>query len=367
MAAFAEQMRMMGAGYLDNPVVDRTGLQGSWDFDIKWTDRGQLATAGANAVSIFDAVDKQLGLKLDLQRVLAPVIVVDSVNEKPTANPPGVTRSLPPAPIEFEVADVQPSAPGTDQTGGFQPGGRMDLKAFSLKDLIMLAWSLNSDEMIMGAPKWLDSERFDIVAKASTAALTAGPKNEPSPGIALDTLRLMLRALLVDRFKMTTHYETRPVSAYALVPAKPKLTKADPSNRTRCKEGPGADGKDPRNTHPMLSRLVSCQNMTMAQFAEQLPTMSEYVQTSVADATGLEGAWDFTLSFSSLGMTGGGDGRSGDARPSSATSTAAATEPNGALSLFDAVERQLGLKLKLQKRSLPILVIDHVEQKPTDN
>ena len=47
-----------------------------------------------------------------------------------------------------------------------------------------------------------------------------------------------------DRFKMATHTETRPVSAYTLVAVKPKLTKADPSNRTRCKEGPAPAAKD---------------------------------------------------------------------------------------------------------------------------
>jgi uncharacterized protein (TIGR03435 family) len=366
MAAFAEQVHMMAGGYLTNPVVDKTGLEGAWDFDIKWTGRGQLAAAGVDGISIFDAVDKQLGLKLELKPVPVPVIVVDSVNEKPTDNPPGVTRSLPPTPTEFEVADIQPSLPGTPRGGGFRPGGRIDIKAFPLKDLIMVAWDLNNDDMLVGAPKWLDSARFDLVAKAPGVEVTAGPSNGPT--VDVDTLRQMLRNLLTDRFKLATHTEERLVSAYTLRAVKPKLAKADPSNRTGFKEGPGADGKDPRNTNPALSRLVSCRNMTMAQFAEQLQNIaSGYIHSSVVDATGLQGAWDFTLSFSPAGLINRGGGRGGDAGPPPAGGTIAASDPSGGLSLFDAVEKQLGLKLEMQKRPLPVLVIDHLEQKPTDN
>ncbi len=105
--------------------------------------------------------------------------------------------------------------------------------------------------------------------------------------------------------------------------------------------------------------------MTMAQFAEQLPTMSAYVQTPVSDATGIEGAWDFTISFSPIQLTNLAASRGIDAPPQS--STTAAADPNGALTLFAAIEKQLGLKLEMQKRPMQVLVIDHMEQKPTDN
>jgi uncharacterized protein (TIGR03435 family) len=55
----------------------------------------------------------------------------------------------------------------------------------------------------------------------------------------------------------------------------------------------------------------------------------------------------------------------GDAGPAGAAP--AASDPNGGLTLFEALEKQLGLKLEKQKRSLPVIVIDHLEQKPTDN
>jgi uncharacterized protein (TIGR03435 family) len=360
MEAFAQNLRFMANAYIASPVVDSTGLKGSWDFDLKWTGRALLPQAGADGITIFDAVDKQLGLKLELQKVPTPVIVVDSVNQKPADNPPGVTQNLPPPPpAEFEVADIKPSMPGANPMGRIQPGGRVNLQGFTLKMLITIAWDINGDDMLVGAPKWLDSARFDVVAEASTSG--------PSPNIDIDDLRLMLRALLADRFKLATHNEDREISAYTLVAAKPKLNKADPLNRTGCKEGAPPDAKDPRDANPVLARLVTCQNMTMAQFAEQLQGIAPgYIHSPVVDATGLEGAWDFTLSFSPVGLFQTGGARVGDpGQPSGAAPTA--SDPSGALSAFDAVSKQLGLKLEMHKRPVPVLVIDHVDEKPTEN
>jgi uncharacterized protein (TIGR03435 family) len=73
---------------------------------------------------------------------------------------------------------------------------------------------------------------------------------------------MMLRSLLIDRFRMKTHYEDRPVKAYALSADKPKLAKADPGNRTTCRTA-GVVPNDPRDRNPMLTRLISCQNITM--------------------------------------------------------------------------------------------------------
>jgi uncharacterized protein (TIGR03435 family) len=364
MAMFAQNLRGMAGAYITTPVADMTGLIGSWDFDLKWTPRALLAQAGADGISIFDAVDKQLGLKLDLQNVATPAIIVDSVNEKPVDNPPGVAAALPPAPPpEFEVADIKPTAPGVTQQLGRIQNDRLDFQAFPLRELIMLAWNLSGDDLLANAPAWLASSRFDLLAKVSTGGPGTGPQ------IDIDTLRLMVRALLADRFKLATHTEDRPVSAYVLTAAKPKLTKADPLSRTNCKEGPAPAAKDPRDANPILSRLVTCRNMTMAQFADRLQGLAAgYIHAPVADATGLDGAWDFSFNFSPIGIAqGGGAGRAGDAGAGAAAGGAlTASDPTGALSLFDAMTKQLGLKLEMQKRSLPVLVIDHVEEKPTD-
>jgi uncharacterized protein (TIGR03435 family) len=372
MDAFATTIRQFGANVLNNPVIDSTGLKGTWDFELKWTIRPVPGSSGSDNTSIFDAVDKQLGLKLEAQKAPLPVIVVESASEKPTDNPPGIAKSLPAAPpAEFEVAIIKPSPPDANP-GGRMDGSQISLQAITLKSLMTIAWNLNPNDSdgLVGAPKWLDSDKFDIIAKVSTDMAT-GPGNAPQMGF--DDLQQMLRALLIDRFHMEIHMEDRPVNAYTLVADKPKLTKADPMNRTKCKEGPGPDGKDPRIANPVLNRLLTCQNMTMAEFADQLQSLAGgYIYYPVKDATGLEGGWDFTLSFSAIarirGGGGGGGGRGGDAGtapPGGGASTP--SDPNGAVSLFDAVSKQLGLKLVKEKRPLPVLVIDHVDEKPTDN
>ena len=364
MEVFAQNLRGMAGAYVTSPVTDLTGLKGAWDFELKWTPRAALGLAGSDGISLFDAVDKQLGLKLELQNLSTSAIIVDSVNQKPTDNPPGVAARLPPPPpAEFEVADIKPTMPGVTQQLARIQNGRVDIQAFPLKQLLSLAWDINSDDLMTGAPKWTESARFDIVAKVSTT------ESANAQQVDFDTLRLMLRALLIDRFKITTHTEERPVSAYTLVAAKPKLTKADPSNRTSCKEGPAPAAKDPRDARPVLSRLVTCLNITMEQFADRLQALAPgYIHAPVLDATKIDGAWDVTVNFSTIGQVqGGGPGRGGDpSAGASAGGAVAAADPSGALSLPDALDKQLGLKLETQKRQLPVLVIDHVEEKPTD-
>jgi uncharacterized protein (TIGR03435 family) len=372
MEAFASSLRGFAADYLTNAVVDSTQLKGSWDFDLKWTPKVLLQFVGADGVTLFDAIDKQLGLKLEEQKLPTPVIMVDQVNKKPTDNPPGIEAKLPPLPPpEFEVADIKPTMPGAPlpQSGtvlGFLPGGRVNLPRFPLRLAISMAWSLNfSYSEIVGAPKWLDSATFDIVAKAPDSMV---PANGTPP---FDDLAPMLQALLKDRFKMKVHYEDQPVTAYTLVAAKPKLKKADPSTRTGCKAGaaPGAANAGPFGPLPLPARLVTCQNITMAQFADQLQSIAgPYVRYPVLDATGLDGAWDFTFNFSAIPPNQLAAGFRGAPPPGLAPGpNVEASDPVGGSSFFDAVEKQLGLKLETQKRPYPVFVIDHIEEKPTDN
>ena len=185
-----------------------------------------------------------------------------------------------------------------------------------------------------------------------------------------DAAWAMMRALLADRFKLVVHKEERQLTAYKLTALKPKMKKADPSERTKTAEGPGADGKDPRVATPSRSRLTMFQNVTMKQFAQALPGISAYVTTPVEDATGLDGSYDFTISYSPVGATNrnAGGGRSGpEGAPGLLDSANAAAVPDGAITLFEAIEQQLGLKLVEDKRPVTVYVIDHVEAKPADN
>ncbi len=371
MATFADTVHRMAGGYLTKPVVDATGLEGAWDFDIKWSPAGpMLKAAGADGISIFDAVDKELGLKLELQTAPRPVLIVDSVNEKPTPNAPDIATVLPPPPPPtFEVATIKPSDPDAKGGGSGINGGQVDLRGIPLKFLISLAWDLNlgDPDAMVGAPKWLDTDKIDILAKVSSAdVVKAGPVR---PSVDIDDLRDMLKALVAERFQMKYHMEDRPQMTYTLIAVDPKLRKADPTSRSKCFEGPGPDGKDPRIANPVMNRLLTCQNMTMAQIGDQFQRVANgFIHNTVLDGTGIPGGWDFTLSFSSIGLVQGGS-PGGTAAPGGSGDAASgeASEPNGAVSLFDAVSKQLGLKLEKQKRPVPVLVIDHIEEKPTEN
>ena len=360
-----------GGGYLDKTVVDETGLKGSFDFDLKWTPNA--ARDQASAVTIFDALDAQLGLKLALETAPRPVLIVDGVDESPAPNPPGTAESLPPLPLpEFEVSVVTPSKPDTRSNGDFGRGG-LQVNALTLRDLITVTWDLNDSNkgVIVNEPPWLNKDRWDIVAKWSSEDDEAANR---APNSDFRQFQQMMRALLADRFALKAHIEERPGTAYNLVAVSPKLTPADPKSRTRCKEGPGPDGKDPRIANPILNRLLTCQNMTVAQLGVQLQSVAGgYIYDTVLDKTGLKGSYDFTLSFTAIGRLNANaasppPSTSGGSSQSSAASTdPVASDPNGGVSLFDAVKRQLGLKLEQEKRPVPVLVIDHIEETPTPN
>lgn len=286
------------------------------------------------------------------------MLIVDSVNEKPTPNAPDLATIMPPLPpVQFEVATIKPSAPDEKPHGGIRRDG-LDFHALPLKSLIYFAWDLNPNatEQIMGAPKWLASDKIDVEAKvASDDMVQGGSTMQGIPPIALEDLRAMLKQLLIERFEIKTHMGNLPEEAYTLVSVNPKMTKADPTERTRCKVGPGP------LDHPIMNMLVTCQNVTMAQAVQLFPTFAAwYLHYPVLDKTGLKGGWDFTLNWSS------GDHMpnfGGQAPPDAASATASA--PNGAVSFYEAVSKELGLKLVKEKRPEPVLVIDHIDEQPT--
>jgi uncharacterized protein (TIGR03435 family) len=360
---------LAGAGaYLNNRlVVDQTELKGAYDLVLRFTPKvpAGIQTVG-EPIPLADALDKQLGLKLEPTTAPMPVFHVASVDRLPTPNPAEALKSFPPLPTEFEVVDLKPVDPKAPRAPA-QPSirnGRVYLPGINLKNLIQIAWDLNGDELLINAPKWMDEDRYDILAKAP-AAVPLGDFNPQRNGLSinLEALRPMFKAVVIDRFQLAAHMEERPVNTYTLTASKPRLKKADPASRTRWQEGVDPDSKS-KYANSVLGRLVTCQNVSMQQFADLLPNIAPgYLHTRVVDATNLEGGYDFTFTFSPIGAVNAA------ARPRSdgEGNTDAAQDNSGTISLFDAIAKQLGLKLETQKRPTPVLVIDKVERKPTEN
>ena len=345
------------------PVIDSTGLTKSYDFDFKVTPFQLLPRAGPEGISVFDALDKQLGLKLALGTEPQPALVVDSVNETPTPNAPDLAMRMPPLPpLQFDVAVIKPSQPD-EMISHTIRGDREEWHAITMKDHIRNIFDINyhDDASMAGDPKWLGEDRFDILAKIPIGDSQNSTK---PPQVRQEEIKQMLQSLLEDRLKLKYHWENRPLDAWHLAAANPKLTPADPRARTQCVEGPGSDGKDPRLTNPMLNRLVTCQNVTMEQFGILLQTLGyeESIYSQVADDTGLKGSYSFTLSFTGVGL----DAPWGGPRTSASEGSAQASDPVDTLPLASALKNQLGLKLEKEKRPLPVLVIDHIEE-PTAN
>jgi uncharacterized protein (TIGR03435 family) len=359
MEAFTEFLHEVASPYLNRPIVDSTALKGAWDFDIQWTYQ---IPNGGDGTTIFQAVDKQLGLKLEAKAAPLPVVAVGSVVEKPTPNIPNLDAVLPPPPpAQFEIAVIRPTNPALKHFNiDIDRSGRVTIQHASLQTLIYYSYDIAPGK-ILNKPKWLDSDLWDITGKAATDS-SPTPLPDAVSDLYEDNIKEMIRSLLADRFKLTTHPDSQMAEVFSLTALNPKMKKADPANHPSCKEGPGADGKDPRLDNPLLNRLISCQNMTMAQFATELHTLaSGYLPAAVVDSTGLIDPYDFTLSFSKQG-----DLKKAASAPSGGDGSA--SDPSGGISLFEALQKQLGLKLeKKDKVPQPVLVIDHVEQNPTDN
>src|SRR5580765_8061187 len=165
MAAFAAELRgMLGPRVGQEPVIDDTGLKGAWNFDVKWSigliglpDQGEQ-------IPVADAIDKQLGLKLEQRSMPKQVLVIDSVSRTPAPNPANVAELLPatPAPKEFEVADVKLAAPPSPSqppmiSMQMQPGGRFTCRGCPMRLLLTRAFNTNNNELLAGVPAGIDS------------------------------------------------------------------------------------------------------------------------------------------------------------------------------------------------------------------
>jgi uncharacterized protein (TIGR03435 family) len=222
---------------------------------------------------------------------------------------------------EFEVATVKasPTVPFGTSIGinlGTFRNGTLTMTNVTLGECLQFAHALVSQEQVAG-PDWIKSRetRFDIVAKTS-------------PGADLDGARRMLRSLLADRLTLATRMEQRPFSFVALVPAKTG-SKLTPAKEGESAPGSGAPGRITGVQMP-ISVLVSL----LSRFEGQL----------FVDKTGLTGRYQIKLEW------------------------APDSDPNrNGLSLSEALEEQLGLRMERRREPLDVIVVERAEKVPTDN
>ena len=220
-----------------------------------------------------------------------------------------------------------------------------------MKFMILAAWGFENDEgRITGGPAWMGSEKFDIVAKAPHDSTIAA-------------LRLMLRSMLIKRFGLEQHIEDRPMAVYALTRGKGEL---------KVKPSAGEAKLDCKRANEDGVITMACHNMTMDELANGLRTMAPaYIDKPVVNLTELTGPYDFKLGWTPRGLllgTGGGRGGAAEgAATPGGTAINVAEQTAGGLTVFEAVAKNLGLKLESVKHPMPVIVVDKVNRTATEN
>lgn len=263
----------------------------------------------------------------------------------------------------FEAASVKRNNDGGPFSLFFQPGGRFRAINVTAKMLIASAYGTPqplSDFQIAGGPKWLETERFDVIAKAPGDP-AAGP-NGPPPAMFE-----MLRTLLAERFHLKTHDEMRDIPVFALVLARadgklgPKFRQTDVDCAALMRATREAGGPPPPPEKcgvRMFPGNLSAGAQTLPQIVIGLARLRD-VNRQVIDRTALAGAYDVSLMWTpDAGSLPQGD------RPPGAPPLPP-IDPNGP-SLFTAIQEQWGLKLDPTKAPVNVLVIDEVAQ-PTED
>jgi uncharacterized protein (TIGR03435 family) len=238
------------------------------------------------------------------------------------------TSTTAPTANKFEVASIKPSDPNAQgrQVGWVGPG-RFAARNVSVRSLLLLGYSI-SDFQIADLPGWVNTQGFDIDAKS----------DYPAKGAELVPL---VKALLIDRFRLKAHIESKEHSVYELAVSKggPKL---------RQVEGNAI----PQQASGSTSGSIVGPGMSMQKLASALTYRLGRV---VVDRTDLSGNYDVNLEWTP--------------DPNVATAWGASpgttTDPAGP-SIFTALREQLGLEVKPSKGRIEILVVDSIE-KPTAN
>jgi len=167
-------------------------------------------------------------------------------------------------PPKFEMADVHVSttAHGFAQNfGGVIRAGRYINRDATMLQLIAAAYGVPEDD-ISGGPGWVSSDLFDVIAKVPDGTTPA-------------TAKLMLQALLADRFGLVVLNSTRPMPRYVLSVGKgSKLKAAGAEGPARCQPQQQPAGGTPGDLASMPNIKVSCRNLTAAAIAENLHQMA---------------------------------------------------------------------------------------------
>jgi uncharacterized protein (TIGR03435 family) len=227
---------------------------------------------------------------------------------------------------EFEAVSVKPNKSMSGSSRSHSDQGLYSGTNLSLKNLITTAYDIK-DYQVEG-PDWLASERFDITARFPAEL----PKDRDKYQAAFTA---MMQKMLADRFKLAVHRDQKTFSVYGLTVAKagPKFKEA-PGDQSR------SNGSD---THYQGT------GVSMAKFAEFL---SRRVDLPVIDMTGLSGSYDVTLDWVP--------------EPKQSDKSNEPAEIVG-VTLTEALQDQLGLKLENRKAPIGILIVDHAEKVPTEN
>jgi bla regulator protein blaR1 len=230
-----------------------------------------------------------------------------------------------------------------DPRGGseYSPGGRFTATAITVGQLLRTAYRIQGYQLV-GAPSWVGSRRYDIVAKV---------EDNPAP-----SQQVFLRALLKDRFKLVAHNETRDMPIFALVVARrdgklgPQLTKSDfdCAAYRASTHAPPEPGRTPNCSTRINLGALNGKAILMSTLATSL---APFVSRFTVDKTGLTGGFDVELTWTS-----------DPAFPSTGNSLADAAPNSSGPSIFAALQEQLGLKLVADKGPVAILVVDHLEE-----
>lgn len=243
--------------------------------------------------------------------------------------------------LSFEVASIKPSKPGArGSMVHLRPGGRIVTNNVTVELLLEEVYHVTKSQ-ISGAPSWIASEGYDIDAKPEDSVAATIDKLPPEQ--RLDKIKEMVRALLVDRFKLVVGRDTKEMPVYALVVAKngPKFhesTYKPPEKLSDSPPSPGKGGPPQQGIYMTGGGNLTVAYGDIGRFADAL---SRNLNRIVIDKTGLTGKYDFTLKWTpDLGQGPMMPGEPGPGRegPAGAPPPPEVSGP----SLFTALQEQLG-------------------------